>query len=153
MTGDLWGRGPPGAGVCVCVGEWVRARLGVRAGRPFLSRSVGPFPRRAGAPPFGLGRGLGLQGAASFPAEACRGGGNGGLVCRGRAWDVVIQGFTAKRTPRGGGSRGGILDARKSAVASHPRPAVGGFFCVRERVALSLEIGRSRQGSFVGLED
>lgn len=66
---------------------------------------------------------------------------------------VPVQGFGAKETPRGeGGAEGGILDARKSAVAPYTRPGLGGYFITviiiepTKWVALSLEIGKGRQG-------
>ena len=64
------------------------------------------------------------------------------VVCQGRARNAWIQGFAAEK--RRGWHRGGILDARKSAVAPYTRPGLGGclFFQIHERVALGLDIGR-----------
>ena len=125
---------------------------------PFPSRRLGALssaPRclslRAekmlGSPGVGAGRCL----------HSCRGRGIGLLVCQGRArigsirlkrhpGEKVGQRWNPGRRRRGGGAREMCWDTLHQA-------GLGWVFLIHERVALSLEIGRGRQGVFLGLWD
>lgn len=113
---------PPGAAACGLGGAWVP---GIGAGSCYLrSRDV-------------QGR---EKWSARLPGEDLR-----GIAY----WS---RGSGLKRPPGRGWGGGGILDARKSAVAPYTRPGLGGYFIIviiiepTKWVALSLEIGKGRQG-------
>lgn len=125
MTGALSGR-PPRR-------RWGGDRSRGASWLPVPPRGVGPFPVCLGAAPCGLGRGLGplglelgrRRGGCLLCSRGVQGREKWSFV-RGRAWNGPIRGFKAK-TRRGWG-RGGILVARKSAVALCTRRGLVGIF-------------------------
>lgn len=101
---------------------------------PLPSRRLGALPGAPRCRSLRAGKRFGSPGigAGELPPFQLRWAGEEEMVvCQGRAWNVLIHGFSGKK--RRGWGRGGILDAGKSAVAPYTRPGWMGMFLFMKR--------------------